>query len=144
MSTGLLTKKKRSQGSQANRSGQMAEQTICSILHLRGYTFTRQAYVGSSIYDHPLRADILVATGPEFPNGFVIESKWQDQGGSVDEKFPYLVMNIKERSPYPTVIVYGGGGAKPGAIAWLRRQVGGNLLAVLSLEEFLSWANRNL
>lgn len=144
MNTGLPTKNKRAQGAQANKSGQMAEYTICSILHIRGYTFTRQAHVGLSIYGHPMKADILIATGPEFPNGFVIESKWQDQGGSVDEKFPYLVMNIKECSPYPTVVVYGGGGAKTGAIAWLKRQVGGNLLAVLSLEEFLSWANRHL
>lgn len=143
MNTGLLTKKL-SQGAQANRSGQMAEDTICSILRNRGYTFERQAYIGPSIYGHPMRADILIVTGPEFPNGFAIESKWQDQGGSVDEKFPYLVLNIKEQSPHPTVVVYGGGGAKPGAIAWLKRQVGGNLLAVLSLEEFLSWANRNL
>ncbi len=74
-----------------------------------------------------------------------MESKWQEIGGSVDEKFPYLVDNIYQLYPCPTIIVYGGKGAKRGAIDWLRRQADGtHLVAVLSLEEFLTWTLRNL
>ena len=75
---------------------------------------------------------------------FIIEVKFQKVAGSVDEKFPFMIENIQTRYPCPAMVVYGGGGAKPGAVKYLKSQVGGNLVAVFSHEEFLAWVIRNL
>ncbi len=106
--------------------------------------FVAQYPIGPSIYGLPLNADFWVRGAPLFPNGLAIEVKWQQSTGSVDEKFPYLVYNIKECYPCPALVIADGGGQRPGALQWLRDQVEGNLLAVFSLSEFLAWANRNL
>jgi hypothetical protein len=80
-----------------------------------------------------------------FPQGLAIESKWQHAQGSVDEKLPYLVSNIREGYHVPAVIVADGGGHRPEALRWLRGQVDGtHLVGVFSLVEFLTWANRAL
>jgi hypothetical protein len=86
-------------------------------------------------------ADFWLPYAPGFAGGLCIESKWQQSSGSVDEKLPYLWHNIEERYPCPVVVVLHGGGYRPGAEAWLRGKVGGNLLAVYGLEEFLKWIN---
>lgn len=80
-----------------------------------------------------------------FSEGLSIECKWQDVGGSADEKYPYLVANIKKRFPCPAIIVVDGGGPKPGAIQWLKSQVDGvKLLHVFNLAEFCSFVNREI
>jgi len=106
--------------------------------------FVAQYPIGQSIYGLPLNTDFWVRGGPGLPTGLAIEVKWQQSTGSVDEKFPYLVHNIKECYPCPALVIADGGGQRPGALHWLRGQVAGNLLAVFSLAEFLAWANRNL
>ncbi len=106
--------------------------------------FVAQYAIGQSIYSLPLNADFWVCGAPGLPAGLAIEVKWQQSTGSVDEKFPYLVHNIKECYPCPALVIADGGGQRPGALHWLRGQAGGNLLAVFSLAEFMAWANRNL
>ena len=106
--------------------------------------FVAQYPIGQSIYGLPLNADFWVHGAPHFPDGLAIEVKWQQSTGSVDEKFPYLVYNIKECYPCPALVIADGGGQRPGALHWLRDQVGGNLVGVYSLAEFMAWANRNL
>lgn len=134
-----------SQGKQAVKSGQAAESAICSMFRERHYLVEKQRHIGLSIYGMPIKADLFVSGIVIFPNGLIIESKWQEIGGSVDEKFPYLVENIKRKYPCPAIVVVGGGGAKFGAIDWLRRQVDGyKLFAVFSFEELLTWTIRNL
>jgi hypothetical protein len=106
--------------------------------------FVAQYPIGQSIYGLPLLTDFWVRGAPGFKSGLALEVKWQQSTGSVDEKFPYLALNIKECYPCPALIIADGGGQRPGALHWLRGQAGGNLLAVFSLAEFLAWANRNL
>lgn len=106
--------------------------------------FVAQYAIGQSIYSLPLNADFWVCGAPGLPKGLAIEVKWQQSTGSVDEKFPYLVHNIKECYPCPALVIADGGGQRPGALHWMRGQAGGNLLAVFSLAEFMAWANRNL
>ncbi len=106
--------------------------------------FVAQYPIGPSIYGLPLNADFWVRGAPHFPAGLAIEVKWQQSTGSVDEKFPYLVHNIRECYPCPALVIADGGGQRPGALQWLRAQAEGNLLAVFSLAEFMAWANRNL
>jgi len=127
------------QGQKANHTGQTCEQVISTVLIAQAYRVQRQVSVGNGIYGTPIKADFWVSGVPGFDDGLIIESKWQGSGGSVDEKFPYLVRNIKECYPCPTIIVLGGGGYRSGAERWMRSRVGGKLLAVMSIEEFISW-----
>ena len=131
-------------GSFANKTGSVAERLIACILSERGYMVSRQVWIGTSIYNHKIKCDFLISNVPGYPNGLIVESKWQDVGGSVDEKFPYLVLNIKEKYPSPTIVVVGGDGCKSGAVDWLVGQVGDKLIGVYSIEEFVSYVNRGL
>lgn len=106
--------------------------------------FVAQYPIGHSIYELPLLTDFWVRGAPNFPQGLAVEVKWQQSTGSVDEKFPYLALNIQQCYPCPAIVIADGGGQRPGALQWLRGQVSGNLLAVFSLSEFLAWANRYL
>lgn len=136
---------KSKQGQQAVKSGLAAEATIYCILKERGYTVHRQVEIGDSLKGGRIRADFLVIGVPAFPSGLVIESKWQEVAGTADEKLFGLAEDIDKRYPCPTIVVVGGGGARPAIIEWLRgRANGGRLFAVFSLEEFLAWSIRNL
>lgn len=131
-------RQRRSQGSRANKSGQVAENIIASILDDHGVEYVRQQPIGMSIYGHPLRVDFYLPT-----EELIIESKWQGIGGTADEKLPYLVMNIRECYPYPCILVLRGDGWKKGAIQWVHDAVDGHsLVAVLSADEFQQWCNR--
>lgn len=158
----------------AEATGSLAEGTIRAVLLGRGYAeirpealhapyveqtplfgsrtlaprpkriFITQHLIARSIYDSPLMTDFWLDGVPSFPNGLALEVKWQQSTGSVDEKFPYLVLNIKTCYPCPAIIIADGGGQRPGALQWLRGQTDPSLLAVLSLSEFVAWANRSL
>jgi hypothetical protein len=106
--------------------------------------FVAQYPIGHSIYGLPLLTDFWVHGAPNFSDGIALEVKWQQSTGSVDEKFPYLVLNIRECYPCPAIVIADGGGQRPGALQWLRSQVGGNLLGIFTLAEFLAWANRHI
>ena len=146
-------------GSQANYTGTVLERFIVSRLEDRGYTFiprdkfppariigqaiyTRKFHVGESIYGTPQYCDFIVYHPERWPDNLIIESKWQQTGGSVDEKFPYLTLNINMQYHSPTIILLDGGGYKKGAERWLRSQSGnGNLRNVFSMKEFAAWVN---
>lgn len=106
-----------------------------------GVAYQRQTIVGVSIFESPIHADFLLTNIVAFPQGLAVESKWQHSDGSIDEKFPCLVDNILHQYTVPAVVVIHGGKCRPGALAWLLRQIDGeHLIAVLSLEEFMKWA----
>ena len=133
------------QGQQAVKTGATAEATIYCILKERGFTVQRQVVIGMSIYKTELRADFYIAPCSRLPAGLIIESKWQESAGSVDEKYSYLVENIRARYPAPCIIILDGGGYRPGAAEWVRSQVDGvKLIGVYTFSEFLTWCNRNL
>jgi hypothetical protein len=129
----------------ANRTGQVTENIIADILRGVGLEFQRQVHVGKSIYEpYTLRADFVVTNLAAFPNGIAIESKWQDRQGSVDEKFPFMALNIRTRYQVPAIVVVAGGSCRQGALDWFRAQCDGHqLIAVVGLEEFISWALRS-
>jgi hypothetical protein len=81
-----------------------------------------------------------------------IECKWQQVAGSVDEKLPYLYLNVIEAMPEKSVmILIDGAGWKTGAIKWLKDAVsrkkyaaqddGNKEIMVFTLTEFFTWAN---
>lgn len=146
------------QGTRANLTGRNLETFIENTLKSKGYDFvkredfksycylqqpiySKQFDVGESIYGIKINCDFVLYHPTRHPGCLIIETKWQQSKGSVDEKFPYLVLNIKEQYPYGTIIVLDGDGYKPGAKKWLREQVGGNLRHVFTMMEFQIWSN---
>jgi hypothetical protein len=148
-------------GTQANYTGTVLEKFIQDRLIERGYAFipnkkfdaakyieqpiyTRRYYVGLNIYESKLYCDFILYHPQKWPRSLIIESKWQQSGGSVDEKFPFLVLNIQYKYPCPTIILIDGGGYRKVAEAWLRNQAGTkNLEHVFSMSEFQKWVNQN-
>lgn len=153
-------------GAIANKTGNNLERFIEDILKGEGYIFidkdkfishklttdismdgikifTTQFKICNGIYDTPIRCDFVLYNSEKYPNCLVIESKWQQSQGSVDEKFPYLERNIKEKYPCDTIIILDGGGYKPGANKWLRSQVGSNLIGVFNMVEFMTYVNKD-
>lgn len=124
-------------------TGQPTERIIAQALNDRNLVYTRQRKMGGGIYGWKLRSDFYIHPTQNYPNGLAIESKWQEVGGTADEKFPLLVANIKQCYPCPVIVVEDGDGARDGAREWLRAQVDGvQLLAVMTLTEFLTWMRR--
>lgn len=134
------------QGRRANYSGGSAERIIYHTLRDKGYSIRRHHQLSAkSLHGGKITVDFMVTGIRQYPNGLIIESKWQDDLGSADEKMVFLVVNIKRNYTAPTIIVYGGGGARSGIIEYARGEVDGQkLIAVFSFEEFISWAIRNL
>lgn len=132
-----------SQGRRANTSGRFAEDAVVGALKARGCELKRQVVLGTNLYGSDLRVDVLISNLVPYPHGLVVESKWQDQEGSADEKYPYLVENIRTCFPVPAIVVLHGNGYRDGACRWLRSQVDGQkLVAVFNFEEFMSWLLR--
>jgi hypothetical protein len=158
------------QGARANRSGHVLETTVEGTLQGHKYfkvgakgrkqqdreylltsnllpkRYARNVYIGTGIYQNDLYADFYIVGSPIISSGLIIECKWQQITGSVDEKYPYLNLNIKESYPDPTIVVIGGKAMRAGAITWFKKQVScnPNLLAVYDLDSFVAWTNKNL
>lgn len=157
-------------GGSANKQGRVLESTILPCLE--NYNFEVARY--SQWIKHPAKykEDVVLTNVPYTTiyghRGFTeflllsktknlrtrIECKWQQSGGSVDEKLPYLYLNCIASIPEDDIIIIvGGGGMKKGAIRWLNDAVNSKLYQVLapegrrkniqvfSLEDFLRWAN---
>ncbi len=146
-------------GTQANLTGNRLEQFVQDILEGLGYTYfdkkkfkpaiylhqpiySRQYYLGQNIYNTSTFCDFIVYHPQKHPDCLVIETKWQQSGGSVDEKYPFLIINIKTKYPHKTILLLDGGGYKQGAEKWIRSQVRDNFLAVYSMSEFQKWVNK--
>ncbi|MGE5659948.1 MAG: PD-(D/E)XK nuclease superfamily protein [Actinomycetota bacterium] len=158
------------QGSRANKSGYVLELAIEGALKAHGYVeisgdlpkksrrqwllysteltkrYAKQVFVGRNIYKTDIYVDFYIFNSISLPDGLIIECKWQESRGTVDEKYPYLNLNIKSSYPAPTIVVIGGRGVRQGAIDWFNQQIedNPNLLAVYKLENFLAWANNHL
>jgi hypothetical protein len=133
------------QGRQANRNGRAAESIIAGLLDQRGCPYVRQSPIGLGIFGTPLFVDFYIPTTRAFPNGLIIESKWQQVAGSAEEKLCYLVENIRTVYPCTTIVMIDGLGFRPGAIRWLKAQTGqGRLFAAFDIREFLTWCNQSL
>lgn len=148
------------QGRQANLTGKYLENPIRERILGEGYVeienkkfsittqpifnswFVRHCHIGNSIYDTKIYTDILLYDIEKHPCMLAIECKWQQVSGSVDEKFPYVIENIKHMFPCPAIVILDGGGYKKGSEEWLRKQVDNKFLGVYSLAEFIAWANK--
>ena len=157
------------QGARAVSSGNVLEKTIEGTLLGHGYSlvgcdipkkqrlgfllscnnlqkrYARQVYIGQGIYDTDIYVDFYIVGSSLISSGLIIECKWQQTGGSVDEKLPYLNLNIQYCYPVPAIVLIDGGGMKPKAVTWLSAQtaLNQNLLAVHDISSFVKWSNNN-
>ncbi len=140
-----------SAGSNANASGKLTEHIIKCVLECVGYSVQTQYKPGiRDIFGKSIRIDCFVEPCETFPRGLAIESKWQDASGSVIEKLPFLVENIKTVYPCPCIIVLDGeyicnSDVAAKAIDYLKSHKDGDrFLEVFSFQEFISWAINEL
>lgn len=161
--------KRKSQGGLASSSGNTLERTIMGTLesknfeveYYRHWKKNPSRYGGelllrnvpyTTIYGHKGNTEFLLKS-EHYDLEIRIECKWQQVSGSVDEKFPYLYLNCLERMPEETIIiVVDGGGAKEGAVRWIKeaaetKKYGNELsaekdLRVMDLTGFLTWSNK--
>lgn len=146
-------------GKTANKTGVNLEKFIEDALKRLGYTYIEPTkffpamYLKQPMYSHKVRHglniyglqseyDFTVYHPEKHPEGLIIEVKWQQSGGTVDEKFPYLVINIQTKYPFKTVLVLDGGGYRKGSEKWVRSQIGNNLTHVFNMAEFQTWVNK--
>jgi len=126
-----------------NEAGQSIEDLLADHMTRWGVAFKKQVFVGRSVFHHRLRVDFKLLNLALYPNGLIVESRWQGSQGSIDDKFIALAVNILKCYPLPTVVVVGGKGAKVGAVNYLRERVDGQrLVAVYDMEDFLLWVMR--
>lgn len=149
-------------GEKANKTGNLLEEFVEQILKKKGYTefwnhkaiafenrnaiggkqYLKQLPVGQTIYESPRKCDFFIINRELFPDGLIIECKWQQVSGSVDEKYPFLLLNII-KTGVPTAILIDGSGYKKTAMNWLKSQVHDKtaLIAVWTMAEFQKQVN---
>jgi hypothetical protein len=154
-----------SQGGQANLQGKTLESTIKIIMSNKGFSVLsysewkkdqqkhgNEVLVSqvpyTTIYNKQGKMDFLLIS-EKFNKRIAVECKWQQSGGSVDEKYPYLYLNCVEAiQEDEIIIVLDGGGYHPGALSWLkgacqelRYSTDQKSIRVFNLTEFITWAN---
>ena len=163
-----MAEQSRHKGSLASGQGKVLEEAVISTFTRKGFEVVmwsewnrNRAGHGSelllknvpfkNIYGHDGYTEFLLKS-EKYNLEIRIECKWQQSGGSVDEKFPYLYLNCIEAMPEKhIVIIVDGGGAREGAVQWLKKAAEKNLyrseqnldkqLDVFTLSGFIQWAN---
>jgi peptidoglycan hydrolase-like protein with peptidoglycan-binding domain len=136
-----------------NENGSILESQINALLVSKGYAMLTKQPEGlaeynwaikqyrkfSTLYGGQMRIDFFVCNRSKWPEGLAIECKWQSSPGTVDEKFPYVVENLKAL-PVPSIIMLAGGGYRPAALEWVKRQSSDRLTVVESIDSAIKWA----
>lgn len=153
----VLLRDHQQQGRKANNNGRYFEQLIAQSLRSRGYAEYQQVPVApqfaffiyqhrgrfSSIYGIDMTVDFYVWHPGKYPNGLIIECKYQETQGTADEKFPYTILSLK-KAGIPVILLVIGQGAKRKAIGWCLSQQSEMLTVFDSFEAFLLRANGGL
>jgi hypothetical protein len=102
-----------------------------------GKQYLKQLPIGPSIYETVRKCDFLVINREIFQDDLIIECKWQQSSGSVDEKYPLLLFNIL-KTGIPTVVLLDGEGYRESARKWLAEQAHPKsaLIGVWTMAEF--------
>lgn len=155
-------------GAIATSSGKVLESTVEAVISAKGLKIVnylkwiknKGAYGEelliknmpfTSIYKHESKTEFLLRS-KKYQITARIECKWQQAAGSVDEKFPYLFFNYARQVNEPLVIILlDGGGAKKGAVTWLKgacaqfnleqKLTTKRRLEIMNMMDFMRWVN---
>ena len=156
------------QGGQANKTGNVLEQLVVGTLTVHGFNLVKYSeYIKNkgkygtelllrnvpyeTLYNHRGYTEFLLKSD-KFNLNIRIECKWQQKGGSVDEKLPYVYLSAIYAVPENDVIILiDGKGFRDGAVNWLvnsasekkfitRDKINKNI-RVMNTIEFLTWCN---
>ena len=157
------------QGAQANLNGKVFENMMIPIFKANGFEIfseaeTKKPHIKSklavldryiiknasylTIYNEGGKTEFIIVDATRRVR---VEAKYQAAAGSVDEKYPYMLLNGIYAYPENEVIfVVDGGGYKPGARKWLQDHIDKNWLdyksqgkdiKLMSIAEFANWFN---
>ena len=156
------------QGAQANLNGKVFEDMLVPIFKANGfevfyesefkkkfpdgkvdfdrYILKNASYV--TIYNESGKTEFVIVAGTRRVR---VETKYQASAGSVDEKYPYMLLNGIYQYPENEVIfVVDGGGYKAGAREWLQQHIDDNWLdykamgkkiQLMKIADFVNWFN---
>ena len=103
--------------------------------------YSEKVIIGDNIYGLERKCHFILYHPKKWRKKLVIEVRWQGQSGSTDEKFPFIIMNVK-RSLYETIMVLGGDKLRPEVKDWVRAQTGYRLIEVFDPAQFQTWVNQ--
>lgn len=157
------------QGAQANLNGKVFEEMMIPIFTAKGFEIFKESELGkpvikakiqtitkyiiknasyTTIYGEGGRTEFVIVDGDRRVR---VEAKYQASPGSVDEKYPYMLLNGIYKYPEKEIIfVVDGGGYKPGARKWLEDHIKDNWLdykasgkdiKLMKILEFVNWFN---
>ena len=158
------------QGGNANKAGKLFEANIKGHFVDRGFIFVEPSEVlrglangddlllfgdkwystqlacERNLYQAKFKADVFVFEKEHWPNGLIIECKYQELGGSVDEKYVFTVMSLKELKHRDTLLILGGNGARNCAVNWMKDQQDkkGQFRFFGGSEQFYNWLHKLL
>jgi hypothetical protein len=87
--------------------------------------FMRNVKRFENLYRARFFADFVIYDVERYPNGLVIEVKAQETPGSVDEKYVFTVLSLKQlydEQKVSTWLVFSGGGVRACAVDWMRSE----------------------
>ena len=106
--------------------------------------FAQQVRGYQTIYGKPHSHDILGYSKKWFPEGLVIEVKWQSTGGSVDEKLPFVVLSLEEMPCTQSILIVDGGGMRQCALDWAISKNTPKFQTLSSVGAFSRWLRKKL
>lgn len=153
-----------SQGARANQNGKVFEEMMIPLFRANGFAVLTESelkkrgtdtdrYVVKNaryetIYNEHGRTEFVIR---DKDRQIRVEAKFQASAGSVDEKFPYMLLNGIEKYPETEIVfVVDGGGYKQGARQWLEDRIAENWLdykqkgkniKLMTITEFVNWFN---
>lgn len=136
----------------AGRIGEDSVENVLSRLGIKYQTQFIAPFIGWG-KSKQSRVDFKVAAFDDEPldRGFYIEVKWRNRQLSADDNLTALLHNIEAWYDLPTLVLYDGEGAVKDAFDTVRhqmeqkrRKLSDKLLAVMTYNEFVLWAQTQL
>jgi len=109
--------------------------------------YCRQYNKFHSVYGKIAAIDLLIFDLDHFPEKLAVELKYQASGGSVDEKFPFVILNLRrwfKRHGIKGALFLNGGKYCSEALSWVLSQQDENLFVVESYSDVYNWIEDNL
>jgi hypothetical protein len=136
-------------------AGRIGEESVETVLKRLNISYTPQfiaPFIGWG-KSKQSRVDFKIAAFDDEPldRGFYIEVKWRNRQMSADDNLTALLHNIEAWYDLPTLVLYDGEGAVKEAFDTVkhqmerkRRKLNDKLLAVMTFNEFVLWAQTQL